>query len=260
MSDKPYKVTIAHARSDENNKSTGGKPGDQKQNQDNTKGEVLFEDWYASGGVKWDFVLRCKDEYMRALIAEDAIKAARNANIGYNQNARYTLYDLVKNQSFDCGAISKPVDCDCSSLVTVCMNYAGIPIPREVSTSVMKSTYAKTKLFTIYTSDKYTATSDNLKVGDALVRSGHHTATVVNTLYHFTRVLKLTDKNMSGDDIKALQYRLNELGVVSTPLVVDGELGKKSDEAIKTFQKGLGITVDGIVGKQTAVALGFLWC
>ena len=255
-----YKVTLAHARSDENGKSTGGKPGDQKQNQDNTKGEVLFEDWYVSGGEKWDFVLRCKDEYMRALVAEDAILAARNANLGYSQGARYTLYDLVKNQSFDCRYISKPVDCDCSSLVTVCMNYAGIPIPRETSTAVMKATYSKTKLFTIYTSTDYTKSADKLKVGDVLVRAGYHTAVVANTLYHFTRPLKLDNKMMTGDDVKALQHRLNELGVVSTPLTEDGELGKKTDEAIKAFQKGLGITADGIVGKQTAVALGFLWC
>ena len=260
MSDKPYKVTLAHAVSDENNKSKGGKPGDQKQNQDNSKGELLFQDWYPSGGEKWDFVLRCKDEYMRALIANDAIKAVRNANIGYSQSARYTLYDAVKSQSFDCQYISKPVDCDCSSLVTVCANYAGIPIPKDVSTSVMKSVYSKTKLFTLYTSAEYTASPDKLKVGDVLVRAGHHTATVANTLYHFIRQLKLNDQIMKGDDIKALQYRLNELGVVTTPLVVDGELGKKTDEAIRAFQKGLSITADGIVGKQTATALGFLWC
>ena len=255
-----YKVTLAHARSDENGNSTGGKPGDQKQNQDNTKGEVLFEDWYISGGEKWDFVLRCKDEYMRALIAEDAILATRNGNIGYNQAARYTLYDLVKNQSFDCRSINKPVDCDCSSLVTVCVNYAGIPIPREVSTSVMKSTYSKTRLFTLYTSADYTKSADKLKVGDILVRAGYHTAMVANTLYHFTRQLKLDSKMMTGGDVKALQHRLNELGVVTTPLTEDGEFGKKTDEAVKAFQKGLSIAADGIVGKQTATALGFLWC
>ena len=65
---------------------------------------------------------------------------------------------------------------------------------------------------------------------------------------------------MTGDDIKALQYRLNELGVPTTPLIVDGELGKKTDEAIRLYQKANKLTVDGIVGKTTATALGFLWC
>lgn len=254
MADTPYKVTLGHAVSDENGKSTGGKPGDQKQNSDNTKGELLFQDWYISGGNKWDFVLRCKNEYMRDLIAEDVIKAVRNKDIGYNQNARYTLYDAVKGQGFDCQYLSKAVDCDCSALVTVCVNYAGIPIPRETYTGNMKTVYGNTKLFKTYTSNEYVKSSDKLKVGDILVRAGHHTATVVNTLYHFTRQLK---SGMSGDDVKALQYRLNELGIT---LSADGEFGRKTDEAVKTFQKGLSIESDGIVGRQTATALGFLWC
>ena len=260
MSDTPYKVTLAHAVSDERGKSSGGKPGDQKQNQDNTKGELLFQDWYISGGNKWDCVLHCKNDYMRNLIAEDAIKAVRNPDIGYNQAARYTLYDLVKKQAFDCQSVSKPVDCDCSSLATVCANYAGIPIPEDTYTANMQTRYSNTKLFKVYTSNEYVRDYKKLSVGDILVRGGHHTAMVANTLYHFTRQLKLTEPLMTGGDVKALQYRLNEYGVTEKPLVVDGELGKKTDEAIRAFQKGLMVEVDGIVGRITATALGFLWC
>lgn len=255
-----YKVTLAHAVSDEENKSTNGKAGDQKQNQDNTKGEVLFQDWYISGNKKWDCVLHCKNDYMRSLIAEDAIKAVRNGNIGYDQNGRYTLYEDVKNQAFDCKSTSKAVECDCSSLATVCANYAGIPIPEDTRTANMQTRYSNTKLFKVYTSNEYVKEYEKLSVGDILVRSGHHTAIVANTMYHFTRQLKLKDTYMTGEDVKALQYRLNELGVTTTPLVVDGEFGKKTDEAVKTFQKGLSLATDGIVGAKTAVALGFLWC
>ncbi len=257
MADTPYKVTLGHAVSDERGKSTGGKPGDQKQNSDNTQGEVLFRDWYISGDIKWDFVLRCKNDYMRDLIAEDMIKAVRNKNIGYSQGARYTLYDAVKSQAFDCQSLDRAVDCDCSSLVTVCANYAGIPIKRDTSTSTMKTTYSNTKLFKMFTSNEYVKSADKLKVGDILVRAGHHTAVVVNTLYHFTHQLKI---GSTGDDVKALQYRLNEYGVTEKPLVVDGEFGQKTDEAVKSLQKGLCIEIDGIVGRQTATALGFLWC
>ena len=256
MADTPYKVTLGHAVSDENGKSTGGQPGDQKQNSDNTKGECLFQDWYISGD-KWDFVARCSNTYMSALIAEDMIKAVRNNLIGYNQDHRYTLYDDVKSLGFDCDRVTKKVECDCSALVTVCANYAGIPIPRDTRTATMRTTYGNTKLFKLYTSSEYTKGSTKLKVGDILVREGHHTAVVVNTLYHFTRQLKAS---MSGADIKALQYRLNELKVTETPLVVDGEFGKKTTDAVKALQKGLSIESDGIVGKQTATALGFLWC
>lgn len=255
MADTPYKVTLGHAKCDENGKSSGGKPGDQLQNTDNTKGEVLFQNWYISGD-KWSFVARCLNEYQRMLIAEDMIKAVCNNKIGYNQSNRYTLYDDIKGLQFDCDLVDKKVECDCSSLVTVCCNYAGIPIPREIATSSMKSIYTNTKLFKIYTTTDYTKNADKLKVGDVLCRSGHHTAVVVNTLYHFTRQLKLSSK---GDDVKALQYRLNELGITKDPLVVDGDFGKKTTDAVKAFQKGLSIEADGIVGKQTATALGFLW-
>ena len=255
-----YKVTIGHARSDENGKSTGGKPGDQKQNKENTKGELLFEDWYVSGD-SWDFVLRCKNDYIHALIAEDVIKAVRNPDIGYSQGNRYSLYEDVKNKSFDCSDTDKAVDCDCSSLVTVCANYAGIPIPKDTSTSTMKSRYSATKMFKMYTANTYVQSADKLEVGDILVRAGYHTATVVNTYYHMTRELKYVEGSlMKGADVKALQYRLNELGIPKTALVVDGELGKKTAAAITDYQKACGLTADGIMGKVTATALGFLYC
>ena len=255
-----YKVTLGHAVSNENNKSTGGKSGDQKQNESNDKGELLFANYYISGGNNWDFVLRCKNEYMSSLIAEDVIKAVRNVAIGYSQNRRYTLYDDVKSASFDCSDTTKNVDCDCSSLVTVAANYASIPIPRDTSTSTMKTRYSNTKMFKMNTSAEYTKSADKLKVGDILVRAGYHTATVVNTYYHFTRVLKYVEGElMTGDDIKALQYRLNELGIPEKDLVVDGEFGKKTDSAIRAYQKACGLEVDGIVGRKTATALGFLY-
>ena len=260
MASEYYKVTLGHAVSNENGKSTGGKPGDQKQNESNDKGELLFQDYYISGGEKWDFLLRCKSEYMGSLIAEDVIKAVRNIAIGYSQDRRYTLYDNVKPAAFDCDDTTTKVDCDCSSLVTVAANYAGIPIPRDTSTSTMKTRYANTKMFTTYTSKAYTTASDKLKVGDILVRAGYHTATVVNIYYHFTRTLKYVEGSlMSGADVKALQYRLNELGIPDKELVVDGELGKKTDEAIKKYQKACSLEVDGIVGRITATALGFLY-
>lgn len=255
-----YKVTIGHAVSNENNKSSNGKPGDQKQNKDNTYGELLFQDWYISGGKRWDCVLRCKDNKKRKLIADDAIKAVRNEDIGYSQDDRYALYDDVKDEEFDCSKTDKAVDCDCSSLATVCSNYAGIPIPRDTYTGNMKTRYSNTKQFKIYTANKYVTKDNYLKVGDILLRAGHHTAIVVNTLYHLVRQLRYTSAMMSGADIKALQYRLNELNVSDTPLVVDGIFGKKTDEAIRKFQSENKLAVDGIVGKNTAKALGFLYC
>lgn len=253
-----YVVTLAHARSNELGKANGGKPGDQKQNRDNTQGELLFEDWYVSGD-KWDFVLRAKTKTTRHLIADDAIKAVRNGDIGYSQDHRYTLYDASKKYGFDCGLVDIPVECDCSSLMTVCANYAGIAIPKNTSTHNMKSRYTATKDFKILESNKYTLSPENLKRGDILVRAGYHTATVANTYYHMIRELRLEETYMRGNDVKALQTRLNELNAVDDLLEEDGILGKKTDSAIRAYQRQQGLEIDGIMGKHTAESLGFLW-
>lgn len=254
-----YVVTLAHARCNELGTANGGKPGDQKQNKENTQGELLFEDWYVSGN-KWDFVLRAKTKTTRRLIADDAIEGVRNGNIGYSQENRYTLYDAAKNVGFDCELVEKKVECDCSSFMTVCANYAGVAIPKDTSTHNMKSRYSATKDFKIYESNKYTLSSESLKTGDILVRAGYHTACVANTLYHMTRELRYVEGDlMKGKDVKALQTRLNELNAVDELLEEDGILGRKTDAAIRAYQRQMGLEIDGIMGRHTAEELGFLW-
>ena len=254
-----YVVTLAHARSNEFGTANGGKPGDQKQNEDNTKGELLFEDWYLSGNG-WDFVLRAKTKNTRHFIADDAIKGVRNGNIGYSQEHRYTLYDAAKIVVFDCGLVNTPVECDCSSFMTVCANYAGVAIPKDTSTHNMKARYTATKAFKVLEANKYTMKPDNLKTGDILVRAGHHTATVANTLYHMTRELRYLEGTlMRGADVRALQNRLNDLEVTEVPLEIDGAFGRLTDAAVKSYQRQHGLEIDGIMGRHTAEELGFLW-
>lgn len=58
-----------------------------------------------------------------------------------------------------------------------------------------------------------------------------------------------TVKNGSkGDDVKILQQRLG--------LTVDGIFGKNTEKAVKEFQKANGLTADGIVGPKTWEKLG----
>ncbi|MGE3429252.1 MAG: peptidoglycan-binding protein [Hyphomicrobiaceae bacterium] len=57
-----------------------------------------------------------------------------------------------------------------------------------------------------------------------------------------------------NDEVKRVQERLNVL--IPTRLVVDGMFGPKTDFATKTFQKMRGLSVDGIVGQFTKLALG----
>ena len=53
---------------------------------------------------------------------------------------------------------------------------------------------------------------------------------------------------------KAVQSRLKDLGYYDGP--IDGWLGGNTVPAIKAFQRDYGLTVDGIVGKETLAALG----
>ncbi|MEC4815487.1 MAG: peptidoglycan-binding protein [Scytonema sp. PMC 1069.18] len=54
----------------------------------------------------------------------------------------------------------------------------------------------------------------------------------------------------TGQDVKDLQVILNAT-VANNSLVVDGVFGKKTEEAVKAFQRQYNLTVDGIVGSQT---------
>lgn len=65
----------------------------------------------------------------------------------------------------------------------------------------------------------------------------------------FNRILK---KGMKGDDVRELQKLLNKAG---DDIAVDGDFGSKTLAAVKTFQSRHGLDVDGIVGKETIVAL-----
>lgn len=62
----------------------------------------------------------------------------------------------------------------------------------------------------------------------------------------------------SGEQVKTLQRLLNSLscrGLNGGSLAVDGLFGANTDHAVKVFQKAKGLTVDGIVGKDTWKAL-----
>lgn len=55
-----------------------------------------------------------------------------------------------------------------------------------------------------------------------------------------------------GNAVKAIQYALNKLGYGNSGTSsIDGIFGSKTTEAVKAFQKAMGIQQDGIVGKNT---------
>jgi N-acetylmuramoyl-L-alanine amidase len=67
------------------------------------------------------------------------------------------------------------------------------------------------------------------------------------------RTLYLRYRHFRGDDVRALQRRLNALGFDTGR--EDGILGSGTDTAIREFQRNVGHDPDGIVGPETVTAL-----
>jgi N-acetylmuramoyl-L-alanine amidase len=70
------------------------------------------------------------------------------------------------------------------------------------------------------------------------------------------RALYLRHPLIRGDDVRALQRRLNALGFDAGR--EDGILGRETDHAIREFQRNVGHDIDGIVGPQAIQALSRL--
>ncbi|MGH2723576.1 MAG: N-acetylmuramoyl-L-alanine amidase [Actinomycetota bacterium] len=71
------------------------------------------------------------------------------------------------------------------------------------------------------------------------------------------RVLYLRQPPFRGDDVRALQRRLNTLGF--DPGREDGIFGGQTAQAVRDFQTNVGLRADGIVGATTVDALDRLF-
>lgn len=67
-------------------------------------------------------------------------------------------------------------------------------------------------------------------------------------------VYALSKYGSTGNEVKSIQKKLRELGFYSGS--VDGIYGSQTQSAVKKFQKSVGITADGISGKNTLLYLG----
>ena len=213
-------IKVAHAVYDENGKSVGGKAGDQ-----NGK-EVCIWDWYESGSG-WTHVFRAKDKEVASKIAEVANKIVSNDCIGYSQNNRLTLNVQAQKEGYDISKITTKCDCDCSSMVAVCVNASGVKISPSIYTGNQLSAIKCTNAFTVLTDKKYLNSAEYLQDGDILFRKGH-TAVAVE----IKRQLKLTSPRMKGEDVKELQ-RL--IGVDD-----DGVYGPDTDDRVNEIMDALG--------------------
>ena len=66
---------------------------------------------------------------------------------------------------------------------------------------------------------------------------------------------RLLKNGMSGDDVKALQELLIQLGYDLSKYGADGKFGSETEKAVKAFQTAEGLEVDGMYGDLTHAAL-----
>ena len=62
--------------------------------------------------------------------------------------------------------------------------------------------------------------------------------------------MEVLKKGSKGESVRTLQEFLK--------ITVDGDFGSKTENAVKAYQKKTGLTVDGVVGKNTWIVMGIL--
>lgn len=131
---------VGSARSDENGKARGGKPGDNKVTSStfDVLGEVSIEPFYKHRNG-WN-VLRAKDINVANKLAQSMYIACNNEHIGYNKDNRLGVVKKGVNTTID-------VEADCSSLVRACIKNATNTDVGNFTTYNEKSVLEKSGLF-----------------------------------------------------------------------------------------------------------------
>ena len=157
-------VYNGHASIDERGKAKGGAAGDQ------TGKEVYKRTWYSK---TWHTVFRPKSAAVAEKIAKAMEQACANNNIGYDQYQRTTLYTQAKAKNWDISKVATKCETDCSALVSVCCNAAGVTVSKDMYTGNETAVLKGTGKFDVFTASKYVISSDYLLRGDILLGTGH---------------------------------------------------------------------------------------
>lgn len=166
---------ISNCGHDEVGKYRGGQAGDQ------TGHEWEIIPWYPR---PWNVVLRYPDRAVGQKIADLARAAAKNNNIGYDQNQRYSYWYALKAVGYDPSKITELCEADCSGGVAANVKAAGflLGLPKLQKVSIYMYTgnersALKEAGFNVLTDPKYLNSDQYLLPGDILLYEGHHTAT-----------------------------------------------------------------------------------
>lgn len=146
------------ARIDERGRAVGGRAGDQS-------GSELNCHTLAGTGA-WTYILRPPAKARERMIKE-AYAAAKNNHIGYDQNQRTTLFTQAKAKGWDLSKITVDCETDCSALIAVLCNCAGLSVSKDMYTGNQVAALTKVG-FT-----KMSYAESKLKPGDVIWRKGH---------------------------------------------------------------------------------------
>ena len=192
-------VKIGQATNGEGGKLNGCKAGDQ------SGGEVSISNWSygkSSGSpFHWKYVFRAKDPSIGKALAENMKAAAANNHVGYDQKSpdRYSFYTAAQNADWDISAITTNCETTCASAISVCLNAAGISVPKLWYSGVVAKDLQNTGEFYCYTSSDFTASSAKLLPGDILVNPDKHTAMVVESPNPFQFEVKYKETGVEED-------------------------------------------------------------
>ena len=230
-------VKFGSARISENN-SVNGQRGD------STGCECMIQQayWHKNG---WRGI-RAKDPNVANGIAWTMAVACESNLVGYSQDDRYAIFfsDLRE------GVLT---NADCSTLVPFCVIKAGVSVNvNGIWTGNLIERLMETGQFETFTVDSL----ENLYVGDILVdgKLTSHTVAVVDGLPRINGVFfdepePTLQFGSKGTEVRKLQGFFNEYGGAN--LVVDGDFGQKTFDAVRFFQGIWGLVVDGIYGPKT---------
>ena len=189
-------VKIGHARFSEKGNAEG-KRGDQ------TGKEVSITDWYDGG---WTCVYRPQKREVAENIAATMESACNNDYIGYGQSDRLSLMRAAEQCEFVLSNITEYVNCDCSSLVAVCCNAAGVGVPFSMTTRSEDISLMGTGEFLRLKDSRYTAKYDYLRRGDILRKNGH-TCIVLSNGKNYDENYELHNIPVISADNKSEDFR-----------------------------------------------------
>ena len=243
---------ISNSGSDERGRISGGAAGDQ------TGREWEIRPWY---NRPWNCVLRHPDQKVREKIAELGEKAARNDKIGYDQNQRYTYWDLLVKAKYDPSKITVACESDCSAGIianTKAVGHLlGITALRNIAatyTGNMRSAF-KAAGFEVLTASKYLTSDKELLRGDILLNDKSHTATNLTDGANIKKSTTSTGKTYKINDDMTYTVRAGDtLSAIVAGLRAQGS--KVSLEMIRRWNSNIKDINKIVVGQKLKLYYG----